>query len=516
MLPVVLVAPAALFSLLLAGFGVFVLLEARQGDRKDEGVVASMEPGLRRRLDSIQTSIWGRKKQLLKVREQLRRIERSNAQIAKLVEGSRALTASEQEFLRRSRSRLHNGFSETAIDALTHVARSEGHRSVYRLAAMTILLDWYELQRQSQPVVRHHDLDIVLVSNMNLPGGTTSSNIQEVHAYRKAGLRVGLLHHPVYKWNLEKPINNKVEKLLEDDGVVMLGANDAVDCDLMIIRLPTILMKRMDDLPRINARRTVLLLNQTPFAYYGPDGGIKEAWEVRTVHANLTEWVGEHTWYPTGPVVREALGRYHSHETVGINISASDWFGVLDVDDWERGGRRNPDGRIRIGRQSRDHLLKWPEDPGELLACYPPDDDFEVHVLGGADAPRQILGELPDNWMEFAFDSVPVRDFLHSLDVMVYFISSGGAEAFGRAPLEAMAVGLPCVMHPRFEPLFGDGALYCEARDTKRVVRELMANPELYNHHARLAQNKARELFSHEALLRRVASLGVDVSSVSV
>ncbi|WP_051326318.1 glycosyltransferase [Glycomyces tenuis] len=411
--------------------------------------------------------------------------------------------------LRRWTSRLENGFAASALPTMYKVADSRSELPVYKLAMLEAVVSWRERRRNTRSEGARLRLDVVLVSNLNLLGGTNASNVEEVKAYRRAGLTVGLLHHPVYEWNVGREINPRVIDLLDDEGVVMLTPRHEVECELMIVRFPPALMRPLDERPDITPARTVLLINQTPFESYGPTGGRHFSWDVATVQRNLTEWVGESTWYTIGPSVREALERYHREELEGVDIADEHWFGSLDPDVWRREGRRESDGVIRIGRHSRDHMLKWQTIAEDLRACYPDADDIEIHVLGGAEAPRRVLGRLPDNWTEYPFGSMPAPEFLHTLDVAVYFTAEEYVEAFGRSPMEAMAAGLPCVMPPRFEPLFGDGGLYCEPEEVESTVRRLMEDPEFYRRQSERSLAAVREHFSHEALLRRVAKLGV-------
>lgn len=433
----------------------------------------------------------------------------------RLLKGSEdhRITGAQQRTLDLYRTRLEHGWSETAAADLRRVAANEAEPPRVRLAATALLADWYEADDRVER--REHALDVVVVSNFMLPGGSSSSSAEEVRALRRAGLSVGLLHHPVYDWPLDRPINDKIRGLLAD-GAMWIGPHDRVTCDLAIVRFPRIMMRPMEDLPHLEARRTILVVNQPPFEFYGADQGRRLTWDVRTVHRNLTEWLGDHTWYPQGPVVRRVLETEHAVETAGIDIAAVDWYGVLDVPEWQRGPRTIGGGPIRIGRHARDHARKWPESPADLLACYPSTEDFEIHVLGGANAAKTLLGRLPDNWTVLPFGSMRPRDFLHGLDIVVFFIAESGDEAFGRTPLEAMAAGLPCVLPRSFEPLYGEGALYCEPAEVEAVVRDLMDDPERYAEQSARAIAKVERDFSYEALLRRAADLGVAVAEQAV
>ncbi|MEU6248320.1 glycosyltransferase [Glycomyces sp. NPDC047010] len=413
--------------------------------------------------------------------------------------------------LRRWAARLGRGFSATALPVMYGYADNEKGTYPFRIAMLDAIVEWRQGLREGRTEPLRGHLDIVLVSNLNLLGGTTASNVEEVRAYLEAGLSVGLLHHPVFEWNVARDVNPKVAELL-DEGAVMLRPGDEVSCDLMIVRFPPSLAKLLDDRPEIKPARTVLLINQTPFEAYGPDGtGRHFSWDIATVRDNLRSWIGDSTWYAIGPSVRETLERHHAGELDGVDLSEDYWYGSLDPGLWRREGPREPDGTVRVGRHSRDHPLKWQTIAEDLRTAHPDAEDFEVHVLGGAESPRRVLGRLPENWTEYPFGSVGPIDFLHSLDVAVYFTAEEYVEAFGRSPMEAMAAGLPCIMPPRFRPLFGDGGLYCEPGEVEDLVRGLMADPERYRRQSERSLAAVREHFSYEALLRRVANLGVRV-----
>lgn len=420
------------------------------------------------------------------------------------------LTDKDRSNLRVWHARLFKGFSDTSLKELRRVVTTPAGSPAYRLAVAEMMLDWYAEKERRVPAGSPRRFDIVITSHFALPGGTTSANAEEIRAYRKAGLKVGLLHHPVYHWDVGRAIDQKILDLVDDEQVCLLGVEDWAECDLMIVRFPPAMMRLLDDRPRIVPDRTVLVVNQTPYSYYGPEGGTSVAWDVRTVHQNLTDWVGDHTWYPIGPVVRDALKLHHTEEIERIDIAEEFWYESIDVAEWRRERPRNRDkGPFRIGRHSRDTTMKWPDTAELVRACYPDEDDYEIRILGGVDAARKTLGDLPGNWVDYPFGSVSAREFLTEIDVMVYFISSQGAEAFGRAPLEAMAVGLPCVMDHRFEELFGPAAVYCSPAEVKGVLERLRTDPDYYAEQAERAIKYVDANFSHQAQLARVARLGV-------
>jgi hypothetical protein len=453
---------------------------------------------------------------LLRVRRTMRDVrerERSAALLRGLADKAPGLA--ELTFEHRSHKvydALYGGFPDTAVREADRLASNTALPLNDRIALMQAVLDWHLDARDAALSGRDLEFDIVIVSHFGLPGGNTTANAAEILAYRDAGLRVGLLQHPVLRWGASAPISEKIEPLIDGDRVVRIGANDRVRCDLALIRLPTVLLRPLEHRPQLRAGSVAIIANQTPFKFYGLEGPVEQAWDIATVEANLSDWLGDHTWYGAGPTVIQTLREHHGEEIAELKLADEAWYECIDVDQWTLDAPRQADGAIRIGRHSRDHKLKWPEDPRTLTQCYPETAPFEIHVLGGAEHPRRILGgELPGNWVEHEFNAMDSRSFLSQIDVLVYFISSDGKEAFGRAPLEAMAAGVPVVMDRSFEPTFGPAAVYCAPEEVASTVSGLVADPQLYRAQRERALAYVREHFSDRALLRRVSAHGVTV-----
>ncbi|GAA1459000.1 glycosyltransferase family 1 protein [Nocardiopsis exhalans] len=353
--------------------------------------------------------------------------------------------------------------------------------------------------------------DVVLLSDFGLPGGSTGSNLQEITAQRRAGLSTGLVHHPVAEWGVRQGVNPKVMAAVDNDRVRFIAPDERVTCDLMIVRVPRLGERPMDVLPSVEAAKRIVVLNQTPDRRYGVEIEGNEAWNVGRCVEGFTSLLGEHTWHPISPRVREAMVRHHAAEMAGIPLAEEDWTNIIDLDAWRRPSRRAADGRVLLGRHSRDHRDKWPDKASVLAAVYPALPGWETHVLGGAKVPEHTLGVLPDHWTVHDFDTVDVREFLHGLDAYVYFTGEGHLEPFGRSPLEAMAVGLPTLLPESFRPVFGDAALYTDPAGVREAVEALMGDEDRYSRQVRRGHEALRERFSHQTHLRRLARLGVRV-----
>ncbi len=325
----------------------------------------------------------------------------------------------------------------------------------------------------------HRHFEVILASDFRLPGGSTLSNMEEIKAQRATGLRTGLLQMPRYDVGLQRPINPRVRELIDGDRVQILVYGEEVSCDLLVLRHPPVLQERQRYLPDVDAGQVIVIVNQTPYADYGPGG--RQLYDIRCCVEHLRGYFGQAgTWYTIGPLVRETLFRHHAADIAAISLADEHWVNIIDVNEWRRASRPSRGRTTRIGRHSRDEWRKWPADREESLAIYPDSAEYEVHVLGGADAPRQVLGRLPKNWRVLDFGAMHPKDFLATLDVFVYYTHPYWVESFGRVILEAMAVGVPAILPPVYRQLFQEAAVYAEPGEVREAIDRLMNDDEYY------------------------------------
>lgn len=349
-------------------------------------------------------------------------------------------------------------------------------------------------KREEKRVGRRH-FDVILVSDFRLFGGSTTSNIEEIKAQKRMDLRTGLVQMSRYDLD-HKKINPKVRGLLDGDRVQMLVYGEKVSCDTLVLRYPPSLQEWQRVVPDVEAANVNVIVNQTPMEQYSDTGKVR--YTIGRCEEHLQRYFGKAgVWHPIGPLAREALYQHHPEELTKIKLADEDWSNIIDVDEWRRGSRPPRGPRTRIGRHSREQGVKWPVDPDELLAVYPDSDDYEVHVLGGASAPRKVLGGLPKNWHVLEFGEVPPKDFLSTLDVFVYYTHPGWVEAFGRSIFEAMAVGVPVILPHDYRKLFEEAAIYAEPSEVKSSIDRLMADDDYYESQVRTACEYVEDRFGY-------------------
>lgn len=342
-------------------------------------------------------------------------------------------------------------------------------------------------------------VDILTVSDFRLPGGTSHSNAEEVQAQHRMGLSTELVHLNGGMSAFARGLNPRIENLVRQGSATLVPAPETHKATIALLRHPAVIQSAWEQLGPVEVDHVVVVVNAAPTDWLG-----REHYQPEVAH-QLTERAFGTTplWAPIGPLVREAVAGRVGEE----HLRGEDWVNVIDVDHWwvDRQGR-DRSGRPVVGRHSRASVQKWPQADERELA-YPSDGRWDIRVLGwGADV-EMSMGGVPDHWEVHAFGAMAPRDFLAQLDFYVYFHHPDLVEAFGRTILEAIAAGLPAILPPHFEPLFGQAALYCEPEDVAELVESLWADAEAYDAHVALAGALVRHRFGYEAHARRLAEL---------
>ena len=347
--------------------------------------------------------------------------------------------------------------------------------------------------------------DVIILSDLALPGGTTASNLAEVAANEQAGWRTGLVHNRNPKFR-DIGVNPKFFDACSD-GTRVLSAGETVSCDVLVIKYPPSAVRIPDVFPQIDVRHEIVMIaNQTPWTGYS--GRRQQVYEITRVSDEVAARFGRAPlWFPIGPASRQAFESHHASELTRIRWSDDDWVEIIDVTAWKRAQRPNNGQQFRIGRHGRDSVWKWPSDAKVLAAAYPSHEPYVVDILGGADEAARVLGRLPANWQVSPFDSISPVNFLRRLDVFVHVAHPDMEEAFGRTILEALATGVPVITEPRFATPFGDAVIVAHPREVQTHLERLRDDPALYDEMATRGLELAESRYGFSAHQQRVDAL---------
>lgn len=347
--------------------------------------------------------------------------------------------------------------------------------------------------------MRHTSVDVLIATDLRFPGGNNASVVEEVKAQRRAGYTTALMHLPSPVQRSQRPYAPRIRDLIER-GIAHLVLNEAVKTRLLVIRHPTVLMPSPASLANVSAENVLIVANQVPV----DDRAREPYYDVRRctrVAEKLTGRTPE--WAPIGPSVRSALQPYARD----IKLRPHDWNNIIDVDAWrvERSGFV-ADPPV-IGRHSRGDWSKWPDTKEAILAAYPVDGSYTVKILGGVEAPTEILGELPDSWVDLPFNSIPPQQYLKQIDFLVYYHHPGLIEAFGRTILEGLAAGAVAIVDPSFETIFGPACLYSPIQRVRHKLDQMHHDVEAFLQQSRRGVAYVEEHFSYQTHQHRISEI---------
>lgn len=315
--------------------------------------------------------------------------------------------------------------------------------------------------------------DVLLVSDFSMPGGTTADNVNMLQAAADMDFRCACWHWPRLG-NAGSSNNPKIRRLLHEGVAESVVPGERVRCPLVIVHHPPILNAIPDRLLAVETDHCVIVVNQTPMTR---TVGGQVAFQVEQVIGNARKVFGvEPALAPISPVVRRVL-----QEVRDVRLTPVDWTPLINIAAFRRVRSANDKARFPIvGRHGRDSEDKWPADAEALRQAYCAGTPCQVRLLGGAAWAQRILKTMPTNWTVLPFDSIDQADFLASLDSFVNYHHEHAIEAFGRAPLEAIAAGVPTILPATFSDIFGEAAIYAEPAHVFGVIKSLWADREAY------------------------------------
>ncbi|NEP87860.1 MAG: tetratricopeptide repeat protein [Okeania sp. SIO2C2] len=334
-----------------------------------------------------------------------------------------------------------------------------------------------------------HCYDLIVISDFALKGGAFVSTLNYIVAACRLGMKVAVVHWRKYELKPQK-LNYRFYDVCVEYGVDILTPGDRVDANFVLFGYPAIIQHKPDALPYINTTKLIVIINQ--FAARLVDGSDSQ-YDPHIVRANLKSIFGqEGFWIPISSWVKRLMNEDKRYP----NPYPNPWYPMIDVEQWCRQTLRWR-GQERktpvVGRHGRDAYTKWPEELTALKKAYGVNLPWEVRLLGGATIPIDLIGEQPQNWQVIPFDSISVQEFLEDLDFFIHYPHNNYIEKFGRAIMEAMAVGIPVILPYQFKETFGDSVLYANPEDVNSRVQELWSNESKYLDRAKVGREFVRQ-----------------------
>jgi len=345
--------------------------------------------------------------------------------------------------------------------------------------------------------------DYLFITDFNLSGGALTSVMNDVKACLVAGKRVALFHWPRFDMNVESPLPAQIWEIAAGGNLDVISAGESVEADTVIAGYPAILQHPIDNPPRVNFNRLIVIVCQTAFRLLNDQD---QAYDPKEVRRTLMGTFGtEGIWVPVSGLVGRLIAAHGDYP----QPYAEPWPPLLDVTAYTgetvwRGAFRD---KPVIGRHGRDHYSKWPSNRDALLDAYCAGRPCSVRILGGADRALKVIGAFPSNWEIRPFNSMPIPDFLGDIDFFVHYPHEEYVEAFGMVVAEAMAAGKPAILPPIFKETFGSSALYAEPPEVWETVSHLWRSESAYLERAIASREFARSNYALERFGERMSRL---------
>ena len=333
---------------------------------------------------------------------------------------------------------------------------------------------------------------------MRFPGGTSSALASELRAIHRAGLTAALIPIQSPVLSQRRPPHPGVLAALEATGTPLVPAEARVSARLALVCHPTLLARPPSRELRVDADVLGLVMHHPPRDAAGRPQFDLDA--VRDIIRDLGH--ADPVLLPVGPAVRRGL----LADGWGALTWERDWPNLIDVEAWPAAEPGDATERLVIGRHARPDPLKWPV-AEERALVYPADPTLGFRMLGVDAALREALQPWPAHWVALPFAHGGVAAFLAGLDAYAYYHHRDWIEAFGCNVLEALAVGLPTVLPPAFEPLFGEAALYAEPAAAHGLYTRLREDPALRATQGALARRLVAERFGFDRAAERLEAL---------
>jgi hypothetical protein len=113
--------------------------------------------------------------------------------------------------------------------------------------------------------------------------------------------------------------------------------------------------------------------------------------------------------------------------------------------------------------------------------------------------------DAPANWIFLSRGETETREFLSTLDVCVCYPHRKASGVLDRAPIEAMAVGVPVILPLRFREIYGDAAVYAGPGDVFDAISELWRTNAGYKKQVGRGLRFVEDYCSYEDFAKRLS-----------
>lgn len=324
---------------------------------------------------------------------------------------------------------------------------------------------------------------IALLLDPRFPGGTSSAVAQEIRTmHRRARLTVHALDTRMFRG---RSVNPNLEQALDEAGLEL-------DWDSAVIRAPVVVLHNLACL-KFDTRCSVRILCDTLIVvthenFIRPDGneGFDVAQCLRLV--DQAAICRARRLCPVSSYNRQNVADWLVRSGSDWTLAPFDWFNICDFEMIPP----VPSPADRRGRHSRPGFEKFPP-LADMKRHFPA--SATCRILGGDSL---LLGAdaIPSHWEILPFQSLPVDEFLQTIDFFVYYTHPLWRESFGRVLAEAICAGKLVITDHDTAAVF-EGAVHpSDGTDLEDIIGSYIADPPAYRRFIEQGQEIVRQRFS--------------------
>ena len=383
--------------------------------------------------------------------------------------------AGEDEFLDRLGSVVHLDGESLAVLLRRDGDRMEAARHAYRSAYRA----WHRRSAGPPPVKPwplldrrgRRACDVLMVADWT----REDAGLGQLRALKNRGLRVMVLH-----MGGQDDLDARTQEAINDGEADLVDRTDDVRARLVVVRDPRIL----DNARTSGIRATRVVLEATD----APQEGAAAARSL---------FGADPLWAPSGPHSRAALG--------DLKTTELDVPHTVDADRWRVDRRDIPASRPVVGRQCAGGRHEW----HRLRAELPEHPMLDVRLRDGAGTARQAFGYYgpPTSWLVYAAAEVSARAFLQQVDFYPALPAARTPADAEPGVLAALAAGCVVVLPHRYEPAYGDAAVYSTVEALADTVRTLHGRRGRVAEQRDRADEFVRRVHGHDTYADRISAL---------
>ena len=151
----------------------------------------------------------------------------------------------------------------------------------------------------SRALSDRRQVDVLMLSDLRFPGGTSQSLAEEIAAQAQVGWSTGLVHlnGPLVSWL--KPVNPRIREQIRHSRARLFVGDRPIRTKLVVVRHPAVLQAAFDQLPPIETEHLVIVANAPPIDIDG-----YRHYRSSAVDRIARERFGvAPVWAPIGPLV---------------------------------------------------------------------------------------------------------------------------------------------------------------------------------------------------------------------